>query len=52
MRQIEREDLALKLFEDGLETDLLAERFRVKRPAVARWIRNAKERRSENATAG
>lgn len=40
-----REDEALKLHTiDGLTTDAIAERYGVQRPAVNRWIRNAKLR--------
>lgn len=40
-----REDEALKLHTiDGLTTDAIAERYGVQRPAVNRWIRNARER--------
>lgn len=44
MLQRDKEDLAFRLYNEGVRTDHLAERFGVKRPAIGRWIRNAKLR--------
>jgi hypothetical protein len=40
-----KEDEALRLYESGVETDLLTERFSVSKGAIGRWIRNARQRR-------